>query len=181
MASWWHCAGTASTSTAVLRLGDSYVVRNGEGRLKGAKTEVERQLSLDSVTVQVLIDFRSAQEEALSPARLTLPDDAFVFSPAAIGARPWHPDHFTHAYRNLATGLGIPEPLKNLRHFNATQLLAAGVDLPTTAGRLATAMVERRRCVCTPVELALLISGRPSCSPVIWTPSGVRRRKGRPQ
>jgi hypothetical protein len=72
----------------------------------------------------------------LSPARLTLPDDAFVFSPDAIGARPWHPDHFTHAYRNLATGLGIREPLKNLRHFNATQLLAAGVDLPTTAGRL---------------------------------------------
>ena len=39
-------------------------------------------------------------------------------------------------YRALADELGIVEPLKNLRHFNATQLLAAGVDLRTTAGRL---------------------------------------------
>ncbi|HEV7789488.1 MAG TPA: hypothetical protein VGP05_10800, partial [Pseudonocardia sp.] len=36
----------------------------------------------------------------------------------------------------MANELGIDEPLKNLRHFNATQLLAAGVDLRTTAGRL---------------------------------------------
>jgi integrase len=73
---------------------------------------------------------------ALVPARLVLADDAFVFSPEPSGTRPWHPDHFTHAYRALADELGIDEPLKNLRHFNATQLLAAGVDLPTTAGRL---------------------------------------------
>jgi len=42
----------------------------------------------------------------------------------------------THAYRALADEVGIAEPLKNLRHFNATQLLAAGVDLRTTAARL---------------------------------------------
>jgi hypothetical protein len=52
------------------------------------------------------------------------------------GLRPWHSDHFTNSYRELASALGISEPLKNLRHFNATQLLAAGVDLRTTAGRL---------------------------------------------
>ncbi|MBI4936323.1 MAG: GntR family transcriptional regulator, partial [Actinobacteria bacterium] len=51
-------------------------------------------------------------------------------------AHPWHPDHFTHLFRRLADTVGIEEPLKNLRHFNATQLLAAGVDLRTTAGRL---------------------------------------------
>jgi Transcriptional regulators len=73
---------------------------------------------------------------ALAPVNLTTTDDAFVFSPDPVGARPWHPDHFTHAYRTLADQVGIPEPLKNLRHFNATQLLAAGVDLRTTAGRL---------------------------------------------
>jgi integrase len=120
----------------LLRLGDNYVVRNGQQRLKGTKTQEERRLSLDSVTVQVLLDFRAARNEALSPAHLTLPDEAFVFSPDPIGCRPWHPDHFTHTYRRLASQLGMREPLKNLRHFNATQLLAAGVDLPTTAGRL---------------------------------------------
>jgi integrase len=50
--------------------------------------------------------------------------------------RPWHPDHLTHSYRRLAESLNVVEPLKNLRHFNATQLLAAGVDLRTMAGRL---------------------------------------------
>ena len=69
-------------------------------------------------------------------SRLALPADAFVFSPDPLGQRPWHPDHFTHAYRALADEVGVAEPLKNLRHFNATQLLAAGVDLRTTAGRL---------------------------------------------
>src|SRR6185295_16851098 len=81
-------------------------------------------------------DFRTQLETRLAPGRLTLAADAFVFSPDPSGRTPWHPDHFSHAYRDLADPLGIAEPLKNLRHFNATQLLAAGVDLRTTAGRL---------------------------------------------
>jgi integrase len=84
----------------------------------------------------MLTDFRRQREEHLAPAALVLAKDAFVFTPDPAGLRPWHPDHFTHAYRALADHLGIAEPLKNLRHFNATQLLAAGVDLRTTAGRL---------------------------------------------
>jgi len=120
----------------LLRLESSYVVRDGQRRLKGTKTDDERWLSVDALTVATLQALRTARAVALEPAELTLPVDAFVFSPDPLGGRPWHPDHFTHAYRALADELGIVEPLKNLRHFNATQLLAAGVDLPTTAGRL---------------------------------------------
>lgn len=120
----------------MLRIGANYVVRSGERRLKGTKTDDDRWLSLDAATVQLLETLRSARVAALVPAGLALPVEAFVFSPDPFGERPWHPDHFTHAYRSLADGLGITEPLKNLRHFNATQLLAAGVDLRTTAGRL---------------------------------------------
>jgi integrase len=120
----------------LLRVGSSYVVRSGQRRLKGTKTGEERLLSLDSVSVELLSGFRLTREAALAPGGLILAADAFVFSPDPAGAAPWHPDHFTHAYREVANGLGISEPLKNLRHFNATQLLAAGVDLRTTAGRL---------------------------------------------
>jgi len=120
----------------VLRLAANYVVRSGQRRLKGTKTGEERLLSLDAATVGVLADLRAVRADALAPAGLPLPADAFVFTPDPLGARPWHPDHFTHSYRALADELGIVEPLKNLRHFNATQLLAAGVDLRTTAGRL---------------------------------------------
>ena len=45
-----------------------------------------------------------------------------------------------HHYRGLnwrmATRLGINTTLKNLRHFNATELMSAGVDPRTVAGRL---------------------------------------------
>jgi integrase len=120
----------------LLRLASNYVVRSGQRRLKDTKTGEERLLLLDSSSVQVLRDFQLGRVAALTHARVALPRDAFVFSPDPVGARPWHPDHFTHEYRSLAVPLGITEPLKNLRHFNATQLLAAGVDLRTTAGRL---------------------------------------------
>ena len=120
----------------LLRVDSSYVVREGQRRLKGTKTDDERWLSVDALTVATLEALRAARAVALEPAGLALPLDAFVFSPDPLGGRPWHPDHFTHAYRALADELGIVEPLKNLRHFNATQLLAAGVDLRTTAGRL---------------------------------------------
>jgi hypothetical protein len=121
---------------AQLSIDASYVVRAGERRLKAPKTEEGRRLSLDALSLDLLREFRRAREEALAPARLVLEPDAFVFTPEPLGERPWHPDHWTHAYRRVADAVGIEEPLKNLRHFNATQLLAAGVDLPTTAGRL---------------------------------------------
>lgn len=57
------------------------------------------------VTLQILADFRSAHEAA--PAPLTLPGDALVFSPDPVSARPWHPDHFTDAFRDLANSLGV--------------------------------------------------------------------------
>jgi integrase len=120
----------------LLRLSRNYVVRSGQRRLKGTKTDDERWLSLDALTVELLRTLRLGRNGALAPMNLTISDDAFVFSPDPLGLRPWHPDHFTHAYRDLAAQVGIAEPLKNLRHFNATQLLAGGVDLRTTAGRL---------------------------------------------
>jgi len=123
-------------AAATVRIERSYVVRGGQRALKGTKTDRDRRLSLDGVTVQMLVDFREQRRVQLAPAHLTLAADAFLFSPEPACARPWHPDHFTHQHRKLADVLGIKEPLKNLRHFNATQLLAAGVDLRTTAGRL---------------------------------------------
>jgi len=103
----------------LVRIGSSYVVRSGERRLKGTKTDDERWLSLDALTMQVLLTLKAARGDALAPVALRLPVDAFVFSPDPLGAQPWHPDHFTHAYRALADEVGIAEPLKNLRHFNA--------------------------------------------------------------
>jgi integrase len=119
-----------------LLIEDNYVVRNGEQRIKGTKTDDPRRLSLDTFSVRLLVDFRAARNAALRPAGIEIASDAFVFSPDPAARRPWHPDHFTHAYGKLATAAGVATPLRNLRHFNATQLLSGGVDLRTVAGRL---------------------------------------------
>ena len=58
----------------------------------------------------------------------------FAHDPA--GSRPWNPDSVTHRVATLAENAGVNATVKSLRHYNATQLLAAGVDLRTTAGRL---------------------------------------------
>jgi hypothetical protein len=65
-----------------------------------------------------------------------VPDDAFAFSPDPAGREPWNPDTMTHRYRRYARRIGITSSLKELRHYSATQLLAAGTDLNTVAGRL---------------------------------------------
>jgi integrase len=120
---------------AELHITQTYIVRGGQRIEKAPKSDTARRLALDTESVNLFTAYRAARADAIAPARLTLASDSYVFSPDLAGERPWHPDHFSHAYRRAADRLGITQPLKNLRHFNATQLLAAGVDLRTTAGR----------------------------------------------
>ncbi|MBV9094550.1 MAG: tyrosine-type recombinase/integrase [Streptosporangiaceae bacterium] len=67
---------------------------------------------------------------------MQVPDDAFAFSPDPIGRTAWNPDTMTHRYRRYTRRVGIASSLKELRHYSATQLLEAGTDLNTVAGRL---------------------------------------------
>ena len=55
----------------------------------------------------------------------------------AEGAMPWRPNRLTQAFARLRTPLGLDRVrLHDLRHFQATELIAAGVDVRTVAGRL---------------------------------------------
>ena len=65
-----------------------------------------------------------------------VPEDAFAYSPDPAGLEPWNPDTMTHRYRRYADMAAIRSSLMETRHYSATQLLAAGVDLNTVAGRL---------------------------------------------
>lgn len=55
-----------------------------------------------------------------------LPDHRDPYSPTAVSAR----------YADMAAGLKIKTHLHALRHYSATELLTAGIDLRTVAGRL---------------------------------------------
>lgn len=52
------------------------------------------------------------------------------------GLRPWPPNMVTGAFRRLCEEVGVTARLHDLRHASASQLLAAGVDVRTVAGRL---------------------------------------------
>jgi integrase len=68
---------------------------------------------------------------------VTLDPTAFVFSDHERGIEPWRPNRVTLAFRRLCIELGIPGiRFHDLRHFAATNLLSAGIDVRTVSGRL---------------------------------------------
>ena len=58
------------------------------------------------------------------------------FSPDPDGQRHLKPSSVTQRFKRLADKLEIDAHLHSLRHYSATELIAAGVDVRTVAGRL---------------------------------------------
>jgi integrase len=119
-----------------VRVTANYIVKQGNRIEKAPKDGEGRVLSLDLLTCELLrerFQRRRAEARALG---VEVPEDAFAFSPDPAGRAPWNPDTMTHRYRRYARRVGIISSLKELRHYSATQLLAAGTDLNTVAGRL---------------------------------------------
>jgi integrase len=119
-----------------VRVSANYIVKQGNRIEKVPKDGEGRVLSLDLLTCELLrerFQRRRAEARALG---VEVPEDAFAFSPDPVGRTPWNPDTMTHRYRRYARRVGITSSLKELRHYSATQLLAAGTDLNTVAGRL---------------------------------------------
>lgn len=67
---------------------------------------------------------------------LELSADAFIFSDVPDARTFPTPDTVTQRYERLADRLGIDTAFHKLRHYSATELIAAGVDVRTVAGRL---------------------------------------------
>jgi integrase len=104
---------------------------------KDTKTHQARRLSLDPGTVEVLARFKSAAEDRLVPFGVALSEGAFVFSDEPDGSKPWNPERITRAFSRFCVQEAITGVrLHDLRHFAATRLLSAGVDVRTVSGRL---------------------------------------------
>ena len=65
-----------------------------------------------------------------------LAEDAFLFSASPDSSTHLLPDSVSQRFGDLADRLGIATTLHKLRHYSATELIAAGVDPRTVAGRL---------------------------------------------
>ncbi len=120
----------------VLHLAYNYVVVGGRRVRKDTKTHQDRYLAIDPVTCAMLREHLDAIRAELAAFSLELPTDAYVFSNDPTGAKPWNPDWTTHKATDLAAAVGVKLNIKGLRHYTASQLLAARFDLRNTAARL---------------------------------------------
>jgi integrase len=113
-----------------------YVDEDGELAEKDTKTHQQRRVVLDPETLAVLKDHLALCGDRADAAQIPLPSDSYVFSLKPEGSQPLVPDSVTQRYDRMAKSLGIKTTLHKLRHYSATELINAGVDIRTIAGRL---------------------------------------------
>lgn len=106
----------------------------GSRTVGDTKTHSARQLAVDDVTLEVIAAHQVWQ---LERSDVEMVADPFVFSLRMDGSGPPEPDLFTAAWEKVRVTVGLPHVrLHDLRHFVATQALAAGFDVRTVAGQL---------------------------------------------
>jgi integrase len=120
----------------VLHVAFNYVVKGGNKVRKDTKTHQDRYLAVDPVTCALVREHLAAAEAALAGTGVKLAHDAYLFSNQPANARPWNPDWASHRVADLADAAGVELNIKAMRHYTASQLLAAGFDLGNTAARL---------------------------------------------
>jgi integrase len=129
----WHDVDLAA---GVISLSRSIGQRNRETWEKDTKDHQHRRIALDPETVQILAAHRQRCEHRCAELGTALTDDAFMFSLTPDGSAHLRPNSVSERYSDLAQRLGINTSLHKLRHYSATELIAAGVDVRTVAGRL---------------------------------------------
>ena len=123
-------------ANGVLHVAFNYVVKGGKKVRKDTKTHQDRYLAIDPVTCTLVEEHIAAAEAALAGTGVKLTQNAYLFSNQAANTRPWNPDWATHRVADLAAAVGVELNIKAMRHYTASQLLAAGFDLGNTAARL---------------------------------------------
>lgn len=108
------------------------------GKEKDTKTHQHRRIALDTETVVLLKEHKERVRQRVEALGGKFTEDLFVFSGSKTPdhSTPYSPNAVTQRYKDMATRLGIDTHLHALRHYSATELLTAGVDLPTVSGRL---------------------------------------------
>ena len=123
-------------AAAVLRIGSSIGQLGTRVWEKDTKTHQRRRIVLDAQTLALLRAYLHHRAQQAALLGVELGEDAFVFSSSPDGSTPVKPDTVTQRYRRMCQRLGWDMHIHQLRHFSATELITAGVDVRTVAGRL---------------------------------------------
>lgn len=133
LALWWSDYDPLARELTISR-SIGYTPRDGiyEGP---TKTHGIRKIGIDETLEGVVV----SQIEALKTnieLGFELAPDLFLFFSEPDGSTPLHPDTPSRVFRKVCDSLHLPYHLHQLRHFTATQLIAAGVDVRAVSGRL---------------------------------------------
>ena len=123
-------AGTLTIARSI------YEVAGGGWAEKGTKTHQARTIGLDDLGLEALRRHRSAVDALADILDLEVLPDGFVFSRSPVGAEPIRPDVVTKFMTRAAKKAGVDTHVHALRHFSATQGIAAGYDPVTVSSRL---------------------------------------------
>lgn len=124
-------------TTSTLRIARSIYDTPGRGwGEKPTKTHQGRRIGLDDLSLAILHRHRGQVDALGAELGETVPEDAFIFSRSPVGSEPFRPMIVTQFTRRVAIKAGVDTHLHALRHFSATQGIAAGYDAVTVGARL---------------------------------------------
>jgi integrase len=113
-----------------------YETAGGGWAEKSTKTHQGRRIGLDELGLEILRRHRYQVDALAGELDVTLAPDAFIFSRSPAGLEPIRPDVLSKFTRRVADRAGVDTHLHALRHFSATQAIAAGFDAVTVGARL---------------------------------------------
>jgi integrase len=118
----------SSLQNEILVIGQSAYAVKGDTGIKSTKTGRERVIHLDQTVQQWFVHWRGRCEENANEWGVELTPESFILSSAPDGSRFVNLDAMSRKVRRVADRLGMNSiHLHSLRHFAATELLAAGV------------------------------------------------------
>jgi len=127
----------SSFQSDILIIGQSAYAVKGDIGIKSTKTGRERVVHLDKAVQNWLEFWRARCENKAKEWKVELSPDAFILSSLPDGSRFVNLDTMSRQVRRVADQLGMKSiHLHSLRHFAATELLAAGISARDAAEML---------------------------------------------
>ena len=123
-------------ATAALTIRSSIAQTGSKTWEKQTKTHQQRRITLDDGTLALLRGYQQRCAEQAEALGFKLPTVGRIFSPSADGSAWLKPDTVGQRYTRMCARLGWDMNIHQLRHYSATELITAGVDVRTVAGRL---------------------------------------------